>query len=139
MIADIIKEVNDRVKSVVALDARAGLTVGGSVSDPRMKRAPLPCAWVFFAGDNQSNIEPIQSVKLELERMIFVKVLVAYSTEHDLLNISFPILDDVIKKITENPYFHNNICQSINYQGQTLEEINDRLVYVQRYVIDDAI
>jgi hypothetical protein len=134
-IASVMTMAIDNVKTgAVTLDSRAGLASGGQSSDVSMRKAPLPCAWVLYAGDSSTESDPrgipgASSVNHE----IIVKVLVAYNNETTLKNISYPALEDVINAMITP--VDTKTCEAFKYIGQSLEEIDNRLVYIQRYSI----
>lgn len=133
-IATLMTSAVDKVKSATNIDSRAGLAAGGQPSNPTMRKAPLPCAWVIYAGDSNTSTEtraigPVVDVQHE----IIVKVLTAYNTEQSLKTVSYPTLQNVIKSMTAEPVSTSGSCDRFKYEGQTLEELDDRMVYIQRY------
>ena len=135
-IATLMESAVDKVKTATLLDSRAGLAAGGQAADPKMRRAPLPCAWVIYAGDANTSTEPraIGSVT-DVQHEIIVKVLTAYNTEQSLKTVSYPTLQDVINSMTTEPVSTSGTCEHFKYEGQTLEELDDRIVYIHRYSI----
>lgn len=132
MIADVMESAKDIVKSVVALDSRAGLAAM-HYSDPTMRKAPIPCAWVIYAGmSNQSTETTGVPGVIEKNYDIIVKVLLSYNTESDLLDIQYPVLDAIRIAMTTTK-IDTPACQYFKFEQEILEEIDDRLVYNMRF------
>lgn len=133
-IATLMESAVTKVKSAANIDSRAGLAAGGQAADPKMRRAPLPCAWVIYAGDaNTSTDTRAIGSTVDIQHEIIVKVLTAYNTEQSLKTVSYPTLQNVIKAMTTEPVSLTGPCDRFKYEGQTLEELDDRIIYVQRY------
>lgn len=131
--SELAEAAKDIVKDVTELNSRAGLAAM-HYSDPSMRNAPIPCAWVLYVGMSNNNAEPrgIPGVA-DVTQEIVVKILLAYNTESDLLNIQYPVLDAIREAMISTKIDASPSCEYFKFEQETLEEIDDRLVYVQRY------
>ena len=131
--AEIVGDAVTKIKSVVQLDSRAGLAAGGHEYDSTMRTAPLPCAWVLYGGMSNNSADP-QAIPgvADVTYEIIVKVLLAYNTESDLKNVQYPTLDAVRESMIASKILTSK-CEYYKFEAETLEEIDNRLVYVQRY------
>lgn len=121
-----------KVKTVAALNQRVGITSGGSKNDPEMIQAPRPSAWIVFTGDvNTSPGQPACEASLQLT--FIVKVLLDYKNDTDILTNQLPILSQIQKTVHGSTAPNGMKWQ---YNGQSIEEMTDRLVYAQQYSLN---
>lgn len=134
-IAALMADITAKIKSCPSLHGRVGYTAGGKAGDPTMRKAPVPCAWPVYAGDNtRATQQGLQSTPVVHE--VMVKVILSYTTEAEMANIAWPVLQEVIHTVTASTIASiKGTCTRWSYMGQTLEEIDERLVYVQRYSV----
>lgn len=134
-IAALMADAIAKIKTVTALGGKVGAAAGAKAQDPTMRNAKNPCAWVIYAGDNsRSTQNSTQSTPVVHE--IQVKVIQDYKTEKEMLEVTFPTLQSVIQAMTGSTIASMpGQCLRWSYMGQSLEEVDERLVYVQRYSV----
>jgi len=134
-LADLMDDAITKTKSATTIDSRAGLAAMHH-TDPTMRRAPLPCAWVIYGGMSNASPDPNGIPGgIDASYEIIVKVLLAYNTESDLKAAQYPVLDDIRDAMTSSPLTAVKGCVHFKFEAETLEEMDDRLVYVQRYSV----
>lgn len=141
MISENLEDFVDKVKSVPVLASSAGLAIGGKATDPGLLKIPLPAAWIMYTSDNpdeppygrggeQPGMVPAVEVLLAT---VSVLVYLPYTTQDDLLQNQFPVLESVVKAIrgTTAPSGHR-----WRYIGQRLAFVYpDRIAYEQHYTL----
>lgn len=134
-IAALMADITAKIKTCPSLGGRVSYTVGGKPGDPTLRKAPVPCAWPVYAGDNTRSTQTgLASTPVVHE--VMVKVVLAYTSEAEMNNISWPVLQEIIHTVTGSTIASiKGTCTRWSYMGQSLEEIDDRLVYVQRYSV----
>lgn len=134
-IAELMVDITEKIKQVPALQNRVGFAAGGKAGDPTMRKAKVPFAWPVYAGDvPRTQQQNVQSTPVTHE--VIVKVCLAYTNEAELSSVSYPVLQEIIQAVTgSNIPFIKGYCAKWSYLGQALEEIDERLVYVQRYSV----
>lgn len=134
-ISALMSDITDKIKIVPSLGGRVGFTAGGKPGDPTMRKAKVPFAWPVYAGDvPRTNQQNINSTPVTHE--VIVKVCLAYTTEAEMNSVSYPVLQDIINEVTASTIPSiAGYCARWTYLGQSLEEIDERLVYVQRYSV----
>lgn len=134
-LATLMNDASTKVKAATTLDSRAGLAAM-HFTDPTMRNAPRPCAWVIYGGMSNSSPDT-RGIPggIDATYEIIVKVLLAYNTEADLKAAQYPVLDDIRDAMTSTPVSAIKGCEYFKFEAETLEELDDRLVYVQRYSI----
>lgn len=134
-ITQLMQDINARVKAAPLLQGRAGTTPGGKAGDPTMRKAQVPAAWVIYAGNNTRAARQGLAVT-PVTHTVIVKVTVPYGTESELETISWPVLEQIIEHVTDTPIAAiAGACTRWTYEGTAMEELDDRLVYEQRYSV----
>ncbi len=125
-----------KVQGVSALNLSAGLTVGGQVPDPGMTKIPLPGAWILLE-NGETTLDPSSRVvSLNLTgRLTYVVLLaVPYTSQTDLLDVQFPLVEEVIDAV------HGKAAPSgMRWLWNKLKLLvvnGDRLVYRIEFVLD---
>lgn len=139
-IGQLMADITAKIKTVSALNGRVSFVAGGRPGDPTMRKAPIPCAWPVYAGDSsQATKQNLPHTPVQHE--VMVKVILAYTnSEADMANIQYPVLQEIIKAVTEGTIDSiKGTCTRWSYSGQSIEEIDDRLVYVQRYSVQGSL
>lgn len=139
-IGALMADITAKIKAVPAIGGRVSFVVGGRPGDPTMRRAPIPCAWPVYAGDtSQSTMPNLPSTPVIHD--VMVKVVLAYTNnESEMANIQYPVLQDIVRAVTGGTIESiKGACARWTYNGQTIEEIDDRLVYVQRYSVQGSL
>lgn len=134
-IAQLMSDITEKLKTVPALNGRVGMAAGGKPGDPTMRGAKIPFAWPIYSGDNARTTQTsLQSTPVTHE--VIVKVALTYGTEKEMTEVMWPALQSVIEAVTATPIAAiKGQCLRWSYMGQSLEEIDERLVYVQRYSV----
>ena len=133
-IATIAQDLVDRVKAISSFSNRVGLALGGKNIDPTLRKLTVPHAWVIYMGDDivsQDEMNPCNA----LIRVNF-NVLVAHEyqnhNESELITTDFPLLHEVVAAVKgKSPV----VGSTWAYEGQGLDIIDGRLVWVQNYSI----
>lgn len=135
MITELMQDIITRAKQAPLLQGRAGAAAGGKPGDPTMRKVDkLPFAWLVYIGNQATAQNRLPTTTVTHE--VVIKVVVPYTKEADLFNVSYPALEEVISVVTSTPVdFIKGGCTRWSYLGTTLEELDDRLVYEQRYAI----
>lgn len=138
-IAALMSDITDKIKAAPLLGGRVGFTAGGKPGDPTMRKAQLPFAWPVYTGDvprtGQNNISTTP-----VTHEVIINVAVAYKDENSMNMISYPALQEVIEYATGTPIGSiKGFCARWSYLGQALVEIDDRLVYQQRYSVQGTL
>lgn len=134
-IAQLMQDIKERVKAAPLLNGRAGTAAGGRAADPTMRKATLPFAWIVYVGNSTRSARPGLPVT-PITHSVIVKVAVPYGTETELETISWPTLEQVIEQVTNTPIpAVAGACTRWTYEGTSMEELDDRLVYEQRYSV----
>lgn len=134
-ITQLMQDIKVRVKAAPLLQGRAGTAAGGRAADPTMRKAALPFAWIVYVGNNTRTARTGTAVT-PVTHTVVVKVAVPYGSEADLENISWPTLEQIIEHVTDTPIAAiAGACTRWTYEGTTMEELDDRLVYEQRYSV----
>jgi hypothetical protein len=137
-----------RVRTVPALaGANTGLAIGGKALDPGLLKKAPPFAWVLYAGEapytsaaqGGAGLIPNQEEMLTTWRVV---VYVPYTTDDDLLNTQYPLLESVAlavkSTITTGPIGGTESPNGYRwrYVGQKLALVYaDRLGYEQHYTL----
>lgn len=114
---------------------RVGLTIGGKTLDPIMENITKPACWVVFTGDANTNQDRLPNAcNKTLSYSFVVKIVIDYKTDNDMINVQFPVLEDVVSTIHGTKV--SGRSDMWRYIGQALEEITDkRVVFNQTYTI----
>lgn len=139
MIAEHAADLLAKIRSVAALADRTSMTVGGRSSDPGMVKIPLPACWLTFGredNDEQSFERGPSSGVISTCTVMgtyAATVMIPYTTDDDLLNVQFPMLEQIINTIhgTEAPG-----GMQWRFLRQVISNVYpDRLAYEQRYTV----
>lgn len=133
-ITQLMVDIKNRVKAAPLMEGRVGTTPGGKSSDPTMRKAVTPFAWVLYVGNNTRTARAGIAIT-PVTHTVIVKIAVPYGTEADLENISWPVLEQVIEYVTDTPIAAFGACTRWTYEGTALEELDERMVYEQRYSV----
>ncbi len=134
-ITQLMQDIKAKVKAAPLLEGRAGTTVGAKAGDPTMRKAKMPCAWIIYVG-NQTRSATSGTRVTSITHEVVVKILVPYEKEADMEMISWPTLEQVTQYVTGSPIASiPGACTRWTYMGMSMEELDDRLVYEQRYQV----
>lgn len=133
-IANLMDDIKRKVMLAPLLEGRVGTAAGGKAGDPTMRKAPTPSAWVVYAG-NQSRATQTGTKSTPVTHEVIVKLIVPYSTEAIMSTVSWPVLNQVTEYVTANPVDGLTYCARWVYVSTVMEELDDRIVYEQRYQI----
>lgn len=140
MISEVVRDLVTKVSSVASLENSTGAALGGKGTDPGLVKLPLPAAWVMYAKDDVDE-EPfghgrgpgsVPGREVVLATCS-VLIYVPYTTQDNLLDVQFPLIESVITTIrgTKGPSGHK-----WRYMGQKLALVYpDRLAYEQHYTL----
>ena len=128
-----------RIRTIPELENSCGMTVGGRADDPGMTNVPLPAAWIMHARDDviedpkgaddsgSALVPVVESVQYSTSVLIYVP----YTTEAELLDLWFPLLNSVKRAIHAKPAPNGSRWR---YMGQKLAIVHPkRLAYEQHY------
>ena len=139
MIAQAISELYGYVGAVPGF-ASIGLLVGGKSPDPGLTKIPLPAAWLIHEGgkNTQAIASPNLPVNATTQLGFAVMVYVPYTSQTDLINNQFPLLESLIAAV------HGQTSQVTGqrwyYAKHRLVLLNaDRLGFHVSFVLDAAI
>lgn len=137
MIAEAAQDLITKLKTITSFGTtvkRVGLAAGAKGMDPMMEKADRPAAWVIFVGDSNPAGDRNPSCVTSIVLKFVVKVIVDYNTESDLLNIQYPLLEEIIQTVAGKEA--GDLSVKWKYDGQALDELTgDRMVFDQRYSI----
>lgn len=144
MISECAADILAKVQAVAGIAAGSGaaLSLGGRSADPGLLKVPLPAAWVTLREDETAERDYTHGhesgVVIRAQPMMLtfaVTIWIPYSSDEDLLEVQFPLLEAVIGAV------HASDCTVAGYRwryiGQRIALVhNDRLAYEQRYTLN---
>jgi hypothetical protein len=130
-------DIIQRIKTVPQLGGRVGFTIGGTESDPFNRNLTLPYAWVLYTGDVPQT-EPRYSTSCVSQITLQYVVLIATNkgTDYDYINTHLPLLHDVVAAVAGGEPVAGSRWL---YLGQSLTNIEGRMVWQQQFTINTTI
>lgn len=139
MISQAISDLYSKLQAIPALATGVGLVIGGQAPDPGMTKVALPAAWVVHEGaTNTQAIAGALPPRVPTVHMgFYVLLLVAYTSQQDLIANQLPLLEQVILAI------HGTTAPSGQrwfWKASKLQRLNaDRLGYRIQFALDSIL
>lgn len=139
MIAQAISDLYTKLQAIPALATGVGLVIGGQEPDPGMTKVALPAAWVVHDGavNTQLITNPFPPTIPTVHMGYDVLLLVAYTSQQDLINNQLPLVEAVITAI------HGTVGPSGQrwyWKAHKLQRLNaSRLGYRIQFVLDSIL
>ena len=128
MIKELAEDLIAKIKTVSALQNRVGMAAAGGPSDPAMKTAPMPSAWLLYAGDRPLSGDSRGSMAEDLDFNFTLAVMISYKDQTDIINNQLPTLEAIAKSVSGRTGTNSSLRWK--YLGAQLVDVfNDRLVY----------
>ena len=123
-----------KISSIPALAQTTGLTVGGQTPDPGLTKIPLPAAWIVLSEFTNQNTGQLENLPPRLSNVLLqqtVMLHVPYTSQSDLINKQYPLMEQVIQAIQGTPVGTSGAAsQRWNLHSGKLTALNpDRLIY----------
>jgi hypothetical protein len=120
------------VQTVPALASSSGLMVGANTIDPQNIKLPLPAAWVLYVGDKPDAEDGnLVENQVDFTSTFFVMVFVPTTSQADLRDVQYPLIQSVIGAIQGQLAPNGN---RFSYRGQSISNWNQgRLTMRQTY------
>ncbi len=123
-----------KVSAIPALSATTGLTVGGQEPDPGLTKIPLPAAWIVLSEFTNQNTGQLENLPPRLSNVLLqqtVMLHVPYTSQSDLINKQYPLMEQVIQAIQGTPVGTSGAAsQRWNLHSGKLTALNpDRQIY----------
>jgi hypothetical protein len=143
MLAELASDLLDKVRTVPALEAKTSLTIGGKSADPDLTKIPLPAAWVVMRKEGKDT-SPYDRTEMSgvvdeytLAGTWTVTVMVPYTSDDDLIDTQYPLLESVRKAVHASGGPTGATDGGWAFMSQRLAQVYaDRIAFEQVYNIN---